>query len=789
MKRSIKEFAASIDPQISSKALWDKINRIAGNNKKQKTNNPIQEDVDMAEKFMDLHFGNNDIDFDIPLSYGRTCEYNILNAELWNSILCRKKNRSAPSNDQITYGNLSYQLKEIKVIAIPKHGKDQSSIEGKRPISLVPTLTKILNSAVLEKIQTHININNILPEKSFGFRKNVSTTTCINFLTNIVKDSKRKKLITSIIFIDLMNAFNAVKTELLEDIMTNQRFPPEIVVWVGYFLRNRKLSMQVGQSCVTRTISNGLPQGDVLSPTLFNLYTSDLHLTQNEDADILQFADDFALVVRGKSLETVEQRTQELLNNFVSRARRLNFQINPAKTKALLLLRGKRKHNIRIHNVPVETVASHKYLGIHIDRSFGFGIHAKQTAKQIQERLRMMKVICGTREGSHPQTMSLVFNALLRSKAEYGSSIIGNTCKTNKEKIQVILNDAMRKATGCSRTTPRNTLLAIAGQEPWEVRNKFVTCKETARTVYYRTPVYNQLQKVSDFRGDTKKLSFMEKIFVEYQETFMRISPMVQSKKIEVNISTNIGINCSKNNVNPRVLKQKVLGILNSRYNHCHRIYTDASKLGDRCGIGVYIESRKRKIILALDRETSIMTAELLAINTATEEIRKERFENSVILTDSLSSCTLLGNYLDQINRCKIVDAILKSCEELNIQIQWIPSHIDLSGNDIADELAKKGTGTNDIESIRNPILLKDAYLYFEKHKQNQANNWYTMYSQELSKGLKFFNIQPQFSAKPWYHKMDLTNTETRTLNRLMAGHDYSKYWLNKMRIVDNPNC
>ncbi|XP_055586861.1 protein artemis-like isoform X2 [Uranotaenia lowii] len=129
MKRSIKEFAASIDPQISSKALWDKINRIAGNNKKQKTNNPIQEDVDMAEKFMDLHFGNNDIDFDIPLSYGRTCEYNILNAELWNSILCRKKNRSAPSNDQITYGNLSYQLKEIKVIAIPKHGKDQSSIE------------------------------------------------------------------------------------------------------------------------------------------------------------------------------------------------------------------------------------------------------------------------------------------------------------------------------------------------------------------------------------------------------------------------------------------------------------------------------------------------------------------------------------------------------------------------------------------------------------------------------------------------------------------------------------
>ncbi|XP_055598555.1 uncharacterized protein LOC129748100 [Uranotaenia lowii] len=401
----------------------------------------------------------------------------------------------------------------------------------------------------------------------------------------------------------------------------------------------------------------------------------------------------------------------------------------------------------------------------------------------------MMKIISGIRGGGHPTTMAIIFNALLRSSAEYGASIVGNASKTNKEKLQITLNDAMRRATGCSRTTPRNTLLAIAAQEPWQFRSDYVTCKETARVVHYRNPVYKQLRKVTETQSDSRKLSYMEKLYSEHQEIFNNISPMVRTTITDVHIATGIGIRCTKANTNPRVLKQAVLGILSSQYIHSHRVYTDASKMGERCGIGIYLESTKRKIALTLNTETCIMTAELIAIYTATQEIKQSQMSKSVIITDSLSSCTLLQNNLNLTNRSKIIDDILKACKELNIQIQWIPSHIDILGNDIADELAKMGAESNDIDKLFNTILLRDSYLYFKKIKQARTNSWYKKYEEENAKGLKFYNIQSEFCEKPWYHKLGLTNSTTRTINRLMAGHDYSKYWLHKMKLVDDPFC
>lgn len=56
-------------------------------------------------------------------------------------------------------------------------------------------------------------------------------------------------------------------------------------------------------------------------------------------------------------------------------------------------------------------------------------------------------------------------------------------------------------------------------------------------------------------------------------------------------------------------------------------------------------------------------------------------------------------------------------------------------------------------------------------------------------KGKHFLAIQPEFRETPWYMGKDLNNREVRTLNRLMTGHNYSKFWLAKMRIEDDDEC
>lgn len=83
---------------------------------------------------------------------------------------------------------------------------------------------------------------------------------------------------------------------------------------------------------ISRTVSNGLPQGDVLSPTLFNLYTLPLHTINVDDVVLVQFADDFGILVSAKSIPEINTKGQRFLNEFERKAKELNFKINPEKT-------------------------------------------------------------------------------------------------------------------------------------------------------------------------------------------------------------------------------------------------------------------------------------------------------------------------------------------------------------------------------------------------------------------------------------------------------------------------
>lgn len=129
-----------------------------------------------------------------------------------------------------------------------------------------------MNTAVHETLQTFIEEKQILPATSFGFRKGVSTNTCLEFVVNTVKKFKREKMKVALICVDLSNAFNAVKTNILSDILVELNTPQKITTWIDNFLHNRRLNLQIRGTTISRTVNNGLPQGDILSLTLFNLF-------------------------------------------------------------------------------------------------------------------------------------------------------------------------------------------------------------------------------------------------------------------------------------------------------------------------------------------------------------------------------------------------------------------------------------------------------------------------------------------------------------------------------------
>lgn len=807
IKKKIEEFPQQISPFLSSKELWNRVNRLTGKGTRKKENNCISEDEDMANEFLNLHFGQHEVRY--PGTCGITPTYNILNIEKWNEIISRKKN-TAPGHDTITFDMLRkltpsvvenmvqdlnnmwrnmflpIAMKTITIVAIPKAGKPQHTIHGKRPISLVPTLTKVLNSAVLDGLQQNLEDQKLIPDTCFGFRKGLSTATCLSFVINEVKSAKRQNQVVAVIFVDLSNAFNSVKFEKVEEIMNEKRIPAEITCWVTEFLRNRQINMRVNEKVVTRQVSDGLPQGDVLSPTLFNIYTSKLHEIQQEGVILVQYADDFGIVVKGKNLQEVNQRGQRYVNIFSTKAKELNLQVNPDKTKAMVFINSDKKVDIKIGNTELETVRVYRYLGVQLDRSLSFGTHMREITRKINDRLSMLKVISGIRNGGHPQSMLPIYQALVRSVFEYGGTIISNAAKTNLNKVVTVNNQCLRRVTGCTKTTPINTLLAISAQQPIQCRQEYLTAREIIRCIVNNNIVGKQLKLLEGTASDDR-LSYMEIVYLKHRQTFEALMTKTSGQQLNVDIGVDLeGMNSSKRNCNAMQMKQLALYTMNGKYKNRPRIYTDASKDRNVCGIGVYDEKLRRKYSFKLRNETSVTSAEVIAIHMALTIVEENEMYGYVVLTDSKSACIIMQEAKVTKTRIDAIQDILEKAARWNVSIQWIPSHVNLAGNEEADRLAKHGTGDSALE-IANKISEKDASWKIKNHSMETANTWYKTYAEE--KGQKFFQLQTTIDSKPWFHGRNIDNRETRLLNRLMAGHDYSRYWLAKMKIVDDSYC
>lgn len=253
-KQRFEEFVSSFDPRTPSKEVWQKLRCLNG--RKKKVNNVIvHDDPPMARVFLDKHFPQEDY-----LDY-RPCylpTYDIITPSFWETTLASKKS-SSPGPDGISYSllrslspevrnsiirdmnhmwrtcSLAEEIRTIKIVAIPKAGKNPETVEGTRPISLINCGLKMLNAAVLDKLQYHLEKQAFLPDLSFGFRKRMSTVSCLEFVTNKIMQIRRMNHIAAVVFIDLSNAFNAVKVEVLEQTLLSSGIPPEFSSWMIAF--------------------------------------------------------------------------------------------------------------------------------------------------------------------------------------------------------------------------------------------------------------------------------------------------------------------------------------------------------------------------------------------------------------------------------------------------------------------------------------------------------------------------------------------------------------------------
>jgi len=210
-------------------------------------------------------------------------------------------------NNILENGNIPPIFKNAKIIAVCKPGKPKDLPQSYRPIALLSISYKLLERLILNRISP--TIDRVLPADQAGFRPNRSCTDQIAALTPFAENGFQRNMKTTAVLVDLSAAYDTVwRTGLLTKIL--QLFPClTLYKLLNNMLCNRMFSVHLGElQNKIRRLNNGLPQGSVLAPILFNLYTSHLPATNSRK---FNYAEDITLATQQNKFEV----TEEILTN------------------------------------------------------------------------------------------------------------------------------------------------------------------------------------------------------------------------------------------------------------------------------------------------------------------------------------------------------------------------------------------------------------------------------------------------------------------------------------------
>ena len=299
-------------------------------------------------------------------------------------------------NMSISQGKFPDALKNAKVVPIHK---DDSRLEmsNYRPISLLPTLSKIFEKLMYARLISFFSRHSILYENQFGFQSNMSTEYAVNQVLNYIVETLEKNEIGVCIFLDFAKAFDTVNHEILLAKLEHYGIRGVALNWIRNYLTNRMQCTEIGDTqSELELIKCGVPQGSVLGPLLFLIYINDI-VNSSKLFNFTLFADDTSLYYSCKNtnnLESVINCELAKISDWLS-ANRLS--LNVAKSKLLYYTNKNRSSlkdiEIKINGEVLNEVDSAKYLGVYMDNKLNWNVHTNNIKLRLSKGISMLAKI------------------------------------------------------------------------------------------------------------------------------------------------------------------------------------------------------------------------------------------------------------------------------------------------------------------------------------------------------------------------------------------------------------
>ena len=353
---------------------------------------------------------------------------------------------------------------------LKKDNLDRSDISNYRPISNLSFISKLMERFVGRQVSHYLESSSLLPVYQSAYRANHSTETALLRLYSDLVAASDAGEISLLALLDLSAAFDTVDHDiLLRRLSETFGLGGSVLGWLSSYLTDRSQSIRCASGTSLsvskpRPVTCGVPQGSVLGPLLFLLYTSGLNeVIQTHGLNGYFYADDSQIRSSNVASNGAIMKTGIIncINNVEQWMASNRLKLNPSKTEFMWCSTTHQRHLVDnspfiLGGTSITPSNSVRLLGVLVDCDLSMTSQVNQISKSCFYHLRRMKSV---RRCLSTESSKTVVNSIVLSRIDYCNGLLVGITQRQIDRLQMILNSAARLIYGGTRRSHVTPLL------------------------------------------------------------------------------------------------------------------------------------------------------------------------------------------------------------------------------------------------------------------------------------------------------------------------------------------